>query len=394
MKANPVMDKNAGVKCPACHQQRAIPVFNKARLPHYVLERHYTREDALGAKTGDVDVVFCDACGFAFNRSFDPSQMNYVVDYERSRSHSPYFERYLDTVCHEIKDVCSLDGGTLVEVGCGDGYLLMKLRALIEFDGWGFEPNLKRVDRKPSYKDLRFVEDYYKPDILKRTPALILRHILEHQGDVHAFLESVLSSSKQLPNQVYIEIPSWEWIVDRDQVYAFSYEHCSYFTRNALQVAMAMHGYETQKNAFTFEDEYIQYFGKREVQSVRINSWDCQESLISQTHAFIERIPVILERLRMYFAEAADTVLWGAAGKGTTLLNVLDVDYKVMPYVVDTNTRRHDTYIPVTGQHIVAPEFLKKIKPHRVLSTNPSYMKEIEARLDFLDVHAEIIVVE
>lgn len=317
------------VICPVCSERvESAPIFCKSGMPCYVLERHYTRESALAARTGNVDFRFCGNCGFVFNAAFSPALMDYVVDYESSRTHSPYFEHYLEKVCKELSNVCSVAGKTVAEIGCGDGHFLMKLRELVEFEGWGFEPSLNRVNNKPAYKDLTFVADYYDWNILGKKPDLIiLRHILEHQSHMHDFLNGILGGVKNAPHQIYIEIPAWEWIVAHDQVYAFSYEHCSYYTKNSLQRIMTEYGYTPRKIAFSFKDEYIQYFGGKDTQVVDNNRCLDQDAMISVTRAFIERIPIILARLQTLFANASDTVLWGAAGKGTTLLNILDIDY-------------------------------------------------------------------
>ena len=400
-----VKERRMATKCPVCNQKETIPIFKKRGLPKYVLEIHTSRENALNAKRGDVDFYFCLGCQFAFNNAFDPSLMDYLVDYESSRTHSEYFNEYLYSVCRDINDVFPVTDKTVVEIGCGDGHLLIKLRELFEFEGWGFEPSLSRTQTKLMHKDLKFVEDYYNSDILKKQPDLIiLRHILEHQGEVHDFIENILAKQNVTPYDIYIEVPAWEWIVDHDQIYAFSYEHCSYFSKNSLSLALELHGCKCKRLSSAFEDEYFQYFGTKSTsnefnQDLRTetsakNNHEYQESVISRTHAFIDRIPTISERLRTYFEEFKNTVLWGAAGKGAMLLNVLDITYQQVPYIVDSNPRRHNTYIPVTGQQVVGPELLKKIKPQYILLTNPSYIKEVKSQLHHLGVKAKINVVK
>ena len=74
-------------------------------------------------------------------------------------------------------------------------------------------------------------------------------------------------------------------------------------------------------------------------------------------------------------------VLWGAGGKGTNLLNLLDITDQKLTYVVDSNPARHGTFIPGTGQEVVSPEIIVTVKPIRVLITNESYQQEIASQL-------------
>ena len=330
---------------------------------------------------------------------------DYLIDYESSRSHSEYFNSYLNSLCREIDNIYSLTGKTVVEIGCGDGHLLMKLRELFKFEGWGFEPSLRKTNTDLMYKDLKFIADYYESDVVKKQADLmILRHVLEHQGDTHEFLKGILARQRFAPHEIYIEVPAWEWIVSHDQVYAFSYEHCSYFSKNSLPLALELHDYGCKKLTFTFEDEYIQYFGVKsksdKLNQSRLKERGCvknleyQKSIISKTRMFIKRIPEILENLKACFKKFEDAVLWGAGGKGTMLLNMLDINYEQLPYVVDSNPRRHNTYIPVTGQRVIAPELLNKVQPKYVLVTNPSYVKEIALQLQHMGIKAKIKVVE
>ena len=391
------------LKCPVCNSGNGMPIFQKSGISIYGLQRHHDRASAINAATGNVNYRFCKDCTFTFNQEFDPSVIDYVVDYESSRGHSAYFNSYLDSVCKDINEFFPVTDKTVVEVGCGDGQFLMSLRNMFPFRGWGFDPSLDKTGRALSQDGLTFVDGYYDSQYVGARPGLlVLRHTLEHQSDVHDFLSSLLSQQQHLPERIYIEVPTWEWIVARDQVYAFNYGHCSYFSSTSLQLALDSHGFERERLSFSFDDEYLQYYGAHQAAPSdagrnrlpsRSNS-EPADRLVEQTASFVARIPEILGRLASYFADYPDAVLWGAAGKGTTLLNILDISWEQFPYVVDSNPRRHDTFIPVTGQQVVAPDTLKQIQPKFVFVTNPSYIPEIRAQLSGMGVRADLIAIK
>lgn len=379
------------IECPLCDYSDTTQIFSRGRIPLYNLERHVTRKRALAAQTGPVAFHWCSACGFMFNASFDAQVMDYRVDYESSRSASETYVAYLRNVCEYIDARFPLREKTVVEVGCGDGQFLGMLQKRFGGTAIGFEPNATEV----TIADVRVVNDYYDADRSGVSADLmVLRHVLEHQGDPASFIESILGTGSLMPRAVYIEVPAVEWLVAHDQVYAFSYEHCSYFSAPALQRLLESKGYQATPS-FTFADEYLQTVGVRAMSRVDGSDSAAIGQRTAAVLAFKARLPAVIERLAGYFAgDCSDTVLWGAAGKGTMLLNILGLDYQAMPWVVDSNPRRWETFVPVTGQRVMSPEALSEIKPRRVLLTNPLYRHEIQVQLSTMGMSPSVEIIE
>lgn len=367
-------------------------------MPKYNLERHYDRKSALNAKRGNLRFYFCCNCSFAFNALFDSSQMDYQVDYESSRSHSKYFDNYLDKVCKDLDSVFNVSNKTIVEVGCGDGQFLKKLCGNYKFKGYGFDPSLATNNIEQS-RDLEFIKGYYSYNSLKIPPDIIVfRHILEHQKDPYLFFEKIIPKIKTNNKiSIYIEVPTWEWIIDNNSIYAFQYEHCSYYSQYSIEYALKRHSFHPKKISFTFDNEYLQYYGVNfpVPKAPKHTEGKFKENIIEKSELFKRRIQIFLEEFKRWVSGFLDdAVLWGAAGKGTTLLNLLDINYNQLKYVVDSNPSRHDTYIPGTGQLVISPEFLKEIRPKYILITNHVYYDEIRSQILRLGLHTTIISID
>ena len=95
---------------------------------------------------------------------------------------------------------------------------------------------------------------------------------------------------------------------------------------------------------------------------------------------------------RQFFTEGKKPILWGAAGKGTMLINMLEVTHDKMPYVIDSNADRDGTFIPRTGQEVILPHRLNGLdyEYKTVLLSNPLYRQEIEASLQKLGVDVNL----
>ena len=312
--------------CPVCGSENSIEVFKESERPKYALQIHTSRQSALQCEKVTVCFVYCLDCQFAYNKNFHPMVMDYKEEIETSRSCSEYFNNYIISVCKQVNEVFSVKDNIIVEIGCGDGQFLIELRKLFSYKGWGFDPSLVKSDKLPSYKDLTFVPDYYKDDCLDKKPDLIvLRHILEHISNAKQFLNTVISDKKGYSPSIYVEVPAWEWIVDNDQIMMFSNDHCSYYSKNSLELALTLCGFKCEKTCLTFADEYLQYFGKKNslVDTSKISKSDQVESsehfgtdLNSRTKSFIKRMPKVLDRFESYFLESPMMLYCGVpAGK-------------------------------------------------------------------------------
>lgn len=386
--------------CPLCKQTNLIHIFSKKSLPKYNLVRYYDRESALKTLKREVAFYFCKDCLFAFNAAFNASEMDYAVDYESSRASSEYFNKYLNQVFQRLEKTFSITGKTIVEVGCGDGQFLKKLREKYEFNGYGYDSNLNTdlVNQSANKQDLHFVQGCYKLNSLKTIPNLIvLRHILEHQKNPYLFFDTMLPKIKTDDAvNIYIEVPAWEWIIDNNWIFALCYEHCSYYSQFSIKKVMNSYNYATKKTLFGFGNEYLQYYGSlKKSQSLVKDNKALRQYVIKKSLKFGYLIPHTLDSLRTYLDGFLDkAVLWGAAGKGTVFLNTLNIDYKRLSYVIDSNPNRHGTYIPGTGQQVVAPEFLKKLKPEYILLTNSAYRNEIISQIKKLNLKAQLVPID
>jgi len=83
--------------------------------------------------------------------------------------------------------------------------------------------------------------------------------------------------------------------------------------------------------------------------------------------------------------------LWGSGSKAVGFLTTLGLSEDVIPCVVDINPHKHGTFLPCTGQAVVAPAYLQGYQPDVVIVMNPVYREEIERELERLGVRAAVM---
>ncbi len=70
-------------------------------------------------------------------------------------------------------------------------------------------------------------------------------------------------------------------------------------------------------------------------------------------------------------------VIWGGGAKGLSFLTMLQTQDEI-GYVVDINPGKWGMYMPLTGQEIIAPDFLRTYQPEVIIIMNPIYQSEIK----------------
>ena len=375
-------------ECKVCQSKQCEFLYHVEEVPIYNLEVHRSFESAVNCKSKPASFYICINCGFVFNKDFDQSLMHYAVNYEAGRGVSPYFKTFLNEVSKALVEHWSLSKkDTVVEVGCGNAEFLKTL--LLFFDGSviGYEPSINNGSNL-NMDRLAIVNDYFSFDDCNKIPdVLVLRHILEHQSDPYDFLKSLFPKALgQYEMKLYIEVPCWEWIVEKECFNVFSYEHCSYYNKSALKYLLSNMEMRIEKQRFCFDGEYLQSFSA--AHGVLVKEKPDVGQLVEDSLHFAKKLKKKMEIIREEFLTYADvSCLWGSAGKGTTLLNMLNLRECEFSNVVDINPKRQHTYISRTGQRVIDPSDLHGKEIKRVYVTNILYLEEIRKKLDSIGMN-------
>jgi SAM-dependent methyltransferase len=205
----------------------------------------------------------CECCGFVFNQSFEPEQVNYGANYDNTQTCSPSFDEYLGELARHLICKKNVRNCRIVEVGCGKGQFLRRLVEGVEAEnsgntGYGFDPSyvgpLSDLDGR-----LRFEKRYYDTGCTDTAADVVIcRHVIEHVAnslDLLSIIHRTLNST--LRARVFIETPCTEWILRNQVICDFFYEHCSYFTSRSLTTALEIAGFRVEEVCHVFGGQYL-----------------------------------------------------------------------------------------------------------------------------------------
>ena len=379
--------------CPACDEGEACPILFWPEVPAFQNAPAATEAEALACRRGDIRLTCCLACGFVFNAAFDTALTAYAPGYEPTQTHSPAFRRYLDDLVRALTARHDLRGKTILEVGCGAGDFLLAICRDGANRGIGFDPSYAgELGGLPPN-----VTIYPEPYSRAHPPADLVcaRHVIEHVGRPVTLLTDMRAAVEgRAGGVVFVETPRLEWILERCAFWDVFYEHCSYFTGPVLMEVMERAGFAVLGSDSSFAGQYQWVEGRcgpRRARAGRLG-----ETLATRLEAFAREAETRRDAWRARVADLArrgPCVVWGAGAKGITFLNSVGLGRDIVPAVVDMNPKKQGRYVPGTGQPIVPPTDLARLRPSSVLVMNPNYLDEIRAMVGALAPGTNVLAI-
>ena len=365
--------------CPLCAAATPPPFLVRPSVPVHQNLPAATAAEAQAAPRGRLEMVACGACGFVFNRAFDPALPRYGPGYDNAQGHSPAFAAHLDALARHLVEQRGVRGARIVEVGCGRGDFLARLVAWPGADnrGTGFDPAYDGPDEALGGR-LRFARRLYGPDCAD-VPAdvVVCRHVIEHVADPLALLRAVRGALRGAPGaSVFFETPDVAWILANAVIWDFFYEHCSLFSPASLAGAFARAGFATAETRAVFDRQYLWLEARPGDAPMPHGAGDIPALATSCGATEAARLAAWGARLAGLVARGK-VALWGAGAKGVTLANLVDPDAKTIDCVVDINPDKQGRFVPGTGHAIVPPSALATRGVRHVVPMNPAYRHEI-----------------
>ena len=348
-------------------------------------------------ETYPLELAFCRGCSLLqITETVPPERL--FRDYLYFSSYSDTMVRHAQVLVEELIGSRDLDRSSLVvEVASNDGYLLRFYREA-GIPVLGIEPagNVARVAREEhgiptlcEFFDVeladRLVADGKQADVLHA------HNVLAHVADLNGFVAGIERVVK--PGGVaVVEVPYVKDMLDRCEFDTVYHEHLCYFSATSLHDLL-------RRNALAVEDvERVPVHGG----SLRLAVGRGQpgapvEALLDEEagwgvaevetyRAFGERVDRLKQSLRELLTavkgEGARVAAYGAAAKGSTLLNSLNIGAETVDFVVDRSTHKQGRFMPGVHLPIYAPETLLERRPDYVLLLTWNLADEILEQQD------------
>ena len=367
-------------KCPGCASKRLSKSWRLLRQPVVMNYRFRSERAARAVARRELRLVQCEDCGLIFNATLDSQAIPYDEHYENRQCFSPVFQDHLVLMADSLIQRHALQGERVVEVGCGKGDFLRLLCRRARCRGVGYDTSYEgpsRVDRGR----VQFHQRYLKAsDVKQPSSAILCRHVVEHVGNIGAFLKDLAEIARASGDPVVvIETPDLRWIDRTGSFWDLFYEHCNYFTKECLAHLCRRAGFRVLRQVAVFGGQY-QWLELR-LATPRHRTRPAPPCSVS-LERFAAKTDAALKRMKGRLSKAgADCgwAIWGAGAKGVSLVQW----FRSSPprLVIDSNPMKQGGFIPGSNVPIVAPNDPRIRSLGAVLIANPNYRREITSTL-------------
>ncbi|HEX2052626.1 MAG TPA: class I SAM-dependent methyltransferase [Actinomycetota bacterium] len=328
----------------------------------------------------------CDGCQLV--------QVEEIVSPQEIFSDYAYFSSYSESwldhsrrFAEEAQRQFGLGSSSLVvEIASNDGYLLKEFQAA-GIPVLGVEPatNIAKLAVEAGIPtENRFFGREVAEELVARGKSadlLVGNNVIAHVPDLQDFVAGLAIVLK--PGGVLsVEFPHLKSILQQLQFDTIYHEHFSYLSLHSLEPVLNAHGIELfDVVEIPTHGGSLRILGQRSdgpkrpegagLAKVRQDERDAGLDRMETYAGYTKDVETVLTSVRNFLAEAADegrtVVGYGAAAKGTIMLNAAGATPEHVAYVVDRNPHKQDRYLPGTRIPIYSPDRIAETKPDYLL---------------------------
>jgi hypothetical protein len=349
--------------------------------------------------TYPLDLAFCAACSLVQITETVPPEVLFR-DYVYFSSFSDTMLRHASALAEELVAERGLGADSLVvEAASNDGYLLKVYRAL-GVGVLGVEP-ARNIAVAAEASGIPTIAEFFDSDLARRLAAegrsadvFHAHNVLAHVAGLNDFVGGIAAVLAE-DGVAVIEVPYVKDMLDRCEFDTIYHEHLCYFSLTALDALVRRHrlrladvervpthggslrlrvGHETATTPGDAVDALLE----------EERAWGVHDP--STYRAFAAKVreleTALVELLGSLRAQGARIAAYGAAAKGSTLLNVFGIGPETIDFVADRSTHKQGKYMPGVRIPIAPPERLLDERPDYVVILAWNLKDEVVAQQD------------
>ena len=378
--------------CRACGHEQLKSFLSLGDLPlsdGFIAEADLARTEP----RFPLDVAFCPQCTLVQILKTVPPEELFHQDY-------PYFSSFTDTLITHSKENVEARiaergltaSSFVVELASNDGYLLQHYQqAGIPLLGIDPAPGPVEAAQKKGI-DTRLA--FFGADLArelaaagKRADVVHGNNVLAHVADTNGFVEGIATLLKD-DGIVVIEAPYVRDLIDHGEFDTIYHEHLCYFSATALRALFLRHGLHFNRvERLAIHGGSLRIFAEKvdrpdpsikrllaEERELGLDRFAYYADFGAKVEAIKRDLRTLLLDLK---SKGKSIVGYGAAAKGTILLNYTNVGADLLDYVVDRNTHKQGRWVPGVRLPIKPPSMIEDTAPDYLLILPWNFKDEI-----------------
>jgi len=340
-----------------------------------------------------LEVAFCPHCTLVQILETVPPEDLFTDGYEYYSSFIPSLLKHSrENVLNLINSRKLDDDSFIIELASNDGYLLKNyVEKGIPVLGIDPAPGQAKAAEKASVPTLNafFTAELARKlrDDGKQADVVHANNVLAHVADTNGFVEGIRILLKKNGVAV-IEVPYIKELIDHCEFDTIYHEHLCYFSVTALDYLFRRHSLflnEVKKipihgGSLRLYVEPKEDVGKSVIKMLADEADQKMDQIVYYQN-FSENVihlkNKLYELLQNLKAKGNKIAAYGAAAKGTMMINYVDVGNNLIDFVVDRNIYKHGKYMPGKHLPIFGTEKLVEEIPDYVLILAWNFSEEI-----------------
>ncbi len=379
-------------QCRGCDNIGLEPVLDLGLMPpsDRILSRDQLSDEE---HKFPLDVGFCPECSLLQILETVSPEFLFGPDYMYFSSFS---QAWLDHCRGNALDLIEKrklsDSSLVVELASNDGYLLKNfVEKGVPVLGIDPAPRQAAAAEKVGVPTLNTFFSLEVASKLKSegklADVIIGNNVLAHVADTHGFVEGIQTLLK--PDGVAaIEAPYVRDLVDHCEFDTIYHEHLCYFSLTSVDRLMRRHGlFLNDAKRLPTHGGSVRYYIEKvenptedlkrlldEEKELGIDKFDYYQDFAKNVQVIRDELSELVGRLK---SEGNRIAAYGAAAKGTIMLNSAGLDSSKIDYVVDRNTHKHGWFMPGAHIEILPVEKLLEDQPDYVVLLPWNFSEEI-----------------
>jgi predicted TPR repeat methyltransferase len=291
----------------------------------------------------------------------------------------------------------------VVEIACNDGYLLQYVKAR-EIPCLGIEPTASTA-AAATRKGIQVCEEFFGEELAGRLVAdgysadlITANNVLAHVPDINDFVSGVGVLLKPTGVATF-EFPHLLNLVRDTQFDTIYHEHYSYFSLHAVKRILERSGlvlFDVEQlsthggslRLYAHRSDGVSREVSQSVSRVLVDEHRAGVTTVDFYSGFQEKVDAVrnefVEFLVSTRRSGKTVAAYGAAAKGSTLMNYARVGRDLIRFVADQNPSKQGKFMPGSHVPIVACDYLDRARPDYVVIFPWNLRDEISAQLSGL----------